>query len=94
MSRKIDQEYIKELARSLYFEFTNEQLQKIVKEIQELDDELQQANFEQLIAKHTPVNYTRVTNCAKLRRDDAADKKYDKDYLSNAKKADKYVVGK
>ncbi|MBQ0045780.1 MAG: hypothetical protein KBS35_02725 [Mycoplasma sp.] len=94
MSKNIDQDYIKRLARSLFFDFSDEQLQKIVKEIQELDDQLQLANFEELIAKFTPVDHPRVSNCAKLRRDDEADKKYDKDYLSNAKKADKYVVGK
>ncbi|MCQ3914955.1 MAG: hypothetical protein MJ201_04300 [Mycoplasmoidaceae bacterium] len=94
MSKNIDQEYIKELARSLYFELSDEQLQKIVAEIQELDEQLQRANFSELTSKFTPVCYTRVSNCAKLRRDDEPDKKYDKDYLSDAKKADKYVVGK
>ncbi|XQP55146.1 MAG: hypothetical protein ACOQNV_00025 [Mycoplasmoidaceae bacterium] len=94
MGKKIDQEYVKELAHSLFFEFDDEQLQKIIKEIQELDDELQKTDFQKLVGSYTPVNYTRVTNCAKLRRDDQPDKKYDKDYLSNAKKADKYVVGK
>lgn len=94
MAKKIDQAYIKELAHSLYFEFSDEQLQKIIKEIQELDDELQKTNFKELTGNYTPVNYTRVSNCAVLRRDDQPDKKYDKDYLSNAKKADKYVVGK
>ncbi|MCQ3908476.1 MAG: hypothetical protein MJ200_02795 [Mycoplasmoidaceae bacterium] len=94
MSKKIDQAYIKELSHSLFFDFSDKQLEKIIKEIQELDDELQKTNFDKLVGSYTPVNYTRVSNCAKLRRDDQPDKKYDKDYLSNAKKADKYVVGK
>lgn len=93
MDKKIDRDYVKQLARSLYFEFSDEQLEKIVKEIQELDDQMHKANLEELIKKYTPVNYTRVTNCAKLRQD-KPDKQLNKDYLSNAKKADKYVVGK
>lgn len=93
MSRKIDHDYVKALARSLYFEFSDEQLEKIVKEIQELNEQLEKENFSELTSKYTPVNYTRVVNCAKLRQD-KPDKQLEKDYLSNAKKADKYVVGK
>ena len=93
MDKKIDHEYVKQLARSLYFEFSDEQLDLIVKEIQQLDDQMQKTDLNALIQKYTPVNYTRVTNCAKLRQD-KPDKQLNKDYLSNAKKADKYVVGK
>lgn len=87
----IDKEYIKHLTKNLYIELSDEQTSKIIKEIQELDGLLAATNFD--YTKYTPVNNPRVINCAKFRKD-VPDKKLDKDYLSNAKKADKYVVGK
>lgn len=87
----IDKDYIKRLAQSLCFELSDEQTNAIIKEIQELDEELKQSNYEKHQA--SPVYYTRVVNCAKFRKD-VPDKQLKKDYLSNAKVVDKYVVGK
>ncbi len=87
----IDKEYIKRLTNSLCFELSDEQTNKIIKEIQELDEELKHSNYEKHQA--SPVCYTRAVNCAKFRKD-VPDKQLDKDYLSNATVADKYVVGK
>lgn len=94
MEKKINKVFIKELSHSLFFDFSDEQLGKIVNDIQRIDQHLKQSNYDKLIGSYTPVTYTRVVNCAKFRRDDEPDKIYDKDYLSNAKRADKYVIGK
>ncbi len=85
----IDRQYIKQLAKSMCFDVSDEQADKIVTEIKELNDSLQHI----LKTDATPVNYARAVNYASLRHD-VADKQLEKDYLSNAKKADKYVVGK
>lgn len=87
----IDKEYIKHLTANLCFELSDEQTRKILAEIQELDNMLAESDFDD--QKYSPVNNPRVVNCATLRKD-VCDKQLDKDYLSNAKKADKYVVGK
>ncbi|MCQ3907704.1 MAG: hypothetical protein MJ219_03020 [Mycoplasmoidaceae bacterium] len=89
----IDKEYIKHLTKNLCFELSDEQTNKIIKEIQDLDRQLKESNFEVDNIKFAPVNNPRVINFAKL-RPDIPDKKLDKDYLSNAKVANKYVVGK
>ena len=89
----IDKEYIKHLTRNLCFELSDAETTKIIKEIQDLDQMLKESNFEQQQKQYSPVNNPRVINCAKFRKD-VPDKQLNKDYLSNAKKADKYVVGK
>ncbi|XQP55648.1 MAG: hypothetical protein ACOQNY_02470 [Mycoplasmoidaceae bacterium] len=89
----VDKEYIKHLTKNLCFELSEEQTAKIIKEIQELDQDLEQSHFDVENPKYKPVNNPRVINCAKMRKD-VPDKQLEKDYLSNAKKSDKYVVGK
>lgn len=87
----IDKDYIKHLSKNLCFELSDEQTNKILKELQDLDDMMLATHFDDKI--YSPVNGPRVINYAKFRKD-VPDKDLKKDYLSNAKKADKYVVGK
>lgn len=89
----IDKEYINKLASSLYFELSDNETKKIIKEIQDLDAQLQATNITPKNLKASPVNYSRAVNCATFRKDKPV-KKQDKDYLSNATVANKYVVGK
>lgn len=88
----IDKEYIKQLAKKLYIELDDEQLDKVTDEINEMEKQL--AEYRKDINPATiPADYPRVKNCAVLRKD-IISKPAKKDYLSNAKVADKYVVGK
>lgn len=88
----IDKKYLKELAQKLYFELDDKEVEKIAKDIENLEVELQDYQKE-IDPKSIPADYPRVKNCAVLRKDVIA-KSEKKDYLSNAKTADKYVVGK
>ncbi len=88
----IDKKYIKELAQKLYFELDDKQVDLIAKDLENLEKQL--AIYQQEIDPNSiPADYPRVKNCATLRKD-IVSKSDKKDYLSNAKKADKYVVGK
>lgn len=88
----IDKEYIKQLAKKLYFELDDKQVQTIVGDLSNLEGQLK--NYQKVIdEKSIPADYPRVRNCAVLRKDEIT-KPDKKDYLSNAKTADKYVVGK
>ncbi len=89
----IDKENINKLASSLYFELSEEETEKIIKEIQQLDKQLQATNVDPKNLNVKPVNYTRAVNCATFRKDQP-EQKQDKDYLANAEVANKYVVGK
>ncbi|MCQ2956917.1 MAG: hypothetical protein MJ233_03645 [Mycoplasmoidaceae bacterium] len=89
----IDKDYINKLASSLYFELTDNEVNKIIGEIKQLDAQLQATNITPKNLKNSPVNYSRAVNCASFRKDQPV-KKQDKDYLSNATVVNKYVVGK
>jgi len=89
----IDKNYLKELTKSLRFNLDDEQVDKLVMELSEIDGMIQHAK-KTVDPSITPVNYPRVKNCGKLRKDTPVDNKDKKEYLSNAKVADKYVVGK
>lgn len=88
----IDKKYIKELAQKLYFELGDKQVDLIAKDLESLEKQLDVYQKE-IDAKSIPADYPRVKNCATLRKD-VVSKSDKKEYLSNAKTADKYVVGK
>jgi len=89
----IDKNYIKKLAKTLCLEEDEDQIEKVIQDIIALNDELKNINIDPNSIDAIPVDYPRVVNCASLRKD-VPSKKTDKDYLNNAKVANKYVVGK
>lgn len=93
MTNNIDHSYIKKIAKSMFFELTDDQVNDIVQKIQCLNDLCIKNDFESITSKFTLANYTRTVSCSKFRQD-IPDKKYNKDYLLNAKKNGKYVEGK
>ena len=89
----IDKEYIKKLTASLCFELSDNQTNQIINEIELLDKQLQQAEISLKNLKAQPTNYSRAVNCSTFRKD-VVSFKQDKEYLSNAKVINNYVVGK
>lgn len=88
----INKKYIEELAQKLYFRLDDKQVDLIAKDLENLEKQL--AVYQQEIdSKSIPADYPRVKNCAVLRKD-VVSKSGKKEYLSNAKTFDKYVVGK
>lgn len=85
--------YLKELAKSLFFELSDEQIEKLSVEMDEIQEMIDQAK-KTVDDKVEPSNYPRVVNCSSLRKDVPVVNEKKKDYLSNAKVADKYVVGR
>jgi len=89
----IDKKQIEELAKNLCFEEDKDQIEKVIQDIKGLDNDLKDINIDPNSIDAIPVDYPRVVNCASLRKD-VPEQKEDKDYLSNAKVANKYMVGK
>lgn len=92
MSKKIDKEFVRALGKDLLIDLTDAEIEYFIPFIQDNENYMDKFIEEAKKFKLTPRYFPKTINCAKLREDTPINHK--EDYLSDAKKADKYVVGK
>lgn len=94
MAIKIDKETIKSIADQLYISLTDEEIAKVIADLQDLENNVSYLSaLKAKVEKLEPAEGPKVKSCATFRKDVASDYK-DNDYFKEAKVQDKFVVGK